>query len=161
MGSYCCFQQSECQATMSSPETDLVRDVVRLFVRAQRKQARCRDGASTVRCHVLTELTRQDDIAQKVLVERLGLDKGWISRAVKGLVAEGVITKRTSELDRRSVVLCLTPAGRVRSIKLENDLNRHSAQLLARIPIDRRVQVRESLTLLLQALSDPVLPDPC
>jgi amino-acid N-acetyltransferase len=138
---------------MTTPATELVRDVVRLYVRAQRKQASCGDGGSTVRCHVLTELLRQQGITQQALVERLGLDKGWISRAVETLVAAGSVSKQASEQDRRSVSLRLTPAGQLRAAALEQDLNSHAAQLLARIPLERHAQVQESLQLLLDALS--------
>lgn len=138
---------------MPAPGADLVREVVRLFARAQRKQARCGDGASTVQCHVLTELIRQEEIPQRVLVDRLGLDKGWISRAVDTLVTEGSISKQASQQDRRSVMLSLTPAGRSRAQKLEQELNDHAAQLFAHVPHDHHAQVQESLQLLLNALS--------
>ena len=36
-----------------------VPEFARLYVREQRQQARRGDGASTVQCHVLTELLRQ------------------------------------------------------------------------------------------------------
>jgi amino-acid N-acetyltransferase len=138
---------------MTAPATQLVREVVRLYVREQRHQARCGDGGSTVRCHVLMELLRQQGVTQQALVERLGLDKGWISRAVEALVADGTVSKQASEQDRRSVTLALTPAGRLRAGALEQQLNGHAAQLLARIPQDRHAQVQESLQLLLDALS--------
>lgn len=64
-----------------------------------------------MQCHALTELLREEGLPQQALAERLGLDKGWISRAVDTLVMEGCITKQASEQDRRSVVLSLTVAG--------------------------------------------------
>lgn len=130
-----------------------MREIVRLYVRAQRKQAKCGDGASTVQCHVLTELLREEGLAQRALAERLGLDKGWISRAVDTLVMAGDIAKHTSEQDRRSVTLSLTPAGRIRAHELERALNDHAARLLQHVPHDRHVQVQNSLQLLLDALS--------
>ena len=135
----------------------LIREVVRLYVRAQRKQAKCGNGASTVQCHVLTELLREEGLPQQALVERLGLDKGWISRAVDALVTEGSMTKQASEQDRRSVVLSLTAAGRARAQQLEDELNRHAVQLLEHVPRDRQAQVHEALQLLIAALSAPQL----
>ncbi len=143
---------------MPVPAATLLREIVRLYVRDQRKQARCGDGASTVQCHVLTELLREEGLPQQALAERLGLDKGWISRAVDTLVTEGSISKQASELDRRSVVLSLTPAGRTRARQLEQQLNNHAAQLLEQVSQDRHAQVQESLQLLLNALS-PAPPD--
>lgn len=130
----------------------LLRDVARLYMRAQRSQVACCDDASTVQCHVLTELLRADGLTQRALVERLNLDKGWISRAVDALVAEGAVDKRQSERDRRSVNLSLTAAGRARAGKLERQLNSHAAALLDAIPAGHHAQVQQSLDLLLQAL---------
>lgn len=87
----------------------LVREVSRLFVRSQRAQTSCVDGASNVQCHVLTELLRVDGITQQALVERLSLDKAWISRALESLVSDGVVSKLPNEQDKRSVQLSLTP----------------------------------------------------
>lgn len=130
----------------------LLREVARLYVRAQRTQIACCDGASNVQCHVLTELLRNDGMTQRALVERLNLDKGWISRAVDALVAEGAVTKQQSEVDRRNVKLSLTGAGRGRAQKLEQQLNSHAAQLLGAVPVNRHTQVQEALQLLLKAL---------
>jgi amino-acid N-acetyltransferase len=131
----------------------LIRDIVRLYVREQRKQARCGDGASTVQCHVLTELLREEGLSQQALVERLGLDKGWISRAADALVNEGCISRQASATDRRSVMLFLTRAGRTRAQQLEQELNRHAGQLLERILPEHRPMVQQSLQLLADALS--------
>jgi amino-acid N-acetyltransferase len=129
----------------------LIRDIVRLYVREQRKQARCGDGASTVQCHVLTELLREEGLSQRALVERLGLDKGWISRAADALVSEGCISRQASATDRRSVMLFLTRAGRARAQQLEQELNRHASQLLERVPPQHRPMVQQSLRLLADA----------
>ena len=131
----------------------LIREIVRLYVREQRKQARCGDGASTVQCHVLTELLREEGLSQQALVERLGLDKGWISRAADALVSEGCISRQASATDRRSVMLFLTRAGRTRAQQLEQELNQHAGQLLERVPPQHRSMVQQSLQLLADALS--------
>lgn len=130
----------------------LVREVSRLFVRSQRAQTSCVDGASNVQCHVLTELLRADGITQQALVERLSLDKAWISRAVESLVSDGVVSKLPNEQDKRSVQLSLTALGRVRAEKLENALNAHAAQVFNLIPADKHAQLEESLQILIDAL---------
>lgn len=131
----------------------LIREIVRLYVRAQRRQARCGDGASTVQCHVLTELLREAGLSQQALVERLGLDKGWISRAVDALVEEGFVSKQASASDRRSVTLALTRSGQARAQLLEQQLNQHASQLLERVPAQHQPMVLQSLQLLMDALS--------
>jgi amino-acid N-acetyltransferase len=138
---------------MSASSAQLIREIVRLYVRDQRKKAKCGDGASTVQCHVLIELMREEGLAQKALAGRLGLDKGWISRAVDTLVTEGYIAKKISAQDRRSVSLFLTAGGLTRARELDEELTDHAARLLDQVPSDRQVQVQESLQLLMDALA--------
>jgi amino-acid N-acetyltransferase len=136
----------------------LLRDVVRLYTREQRKQAKCRDGASNVQCHVLTEMYREEGLTQQALAERLGLDKGWISRAVDALVAEECVARRPNPADRRSTVLSLTETGQARAARLENELNSHAFRLLDGLPAAYHPQIEKSLQMLLDALSHP---QPC
>ncbi len=134
----------------------LVRELSRLFVRSQRAQSSCVDGASNVQCHVLTELLRVDEhsgFTQQALVERLSLDKAWISRAVDALVSDGVVAKRPHEDDKRSVKLSLTALGRIRAEKLENTLNAHAAQVFEHIAVDQHAQIHDALAVLVSALA--------
>lgn len=131
----------------------LVRELSRLFVRSQRAQSSCVDGASNVQCHVLTELLRVDGLTQQALVERLSLDKAWISRAVDALVSDGVVAKRPHEDDKRSVKLSLTALGRIRAEKLENTLNAHAAQVFEHIAVDQHAHIHDALAVLVSALT--------
>ncbi len=135
----------------------LVRELSRLFVRSQRAQTLCLDGASNVQCQVLTELLRDDGLTQQSLVDRLSLDKAWISRAVEALVVDEVITKTPHQTDKRSVQLSLTPEGRIRAQKLENALNAHAAKVFEHIPYDKHEQIHDSLELLVNALQQGTL----
>ncbi|GAB3257392.1 bifunctional helix-turn-helix transcriptional regulator/GNAT family N-acetyltransferase [Chitinimonas naiadis] len=139
---------------MHSPPSagELLREVARIYVREQRTQAACRDGASTVQCHVMTELLRQERLTQQALVIQLDLDKGWISRAVEALVLDGTVIKRPNIDDRRSAWLSLSPAGRLRARRLNTELNAHADQVLAKVPAAQHGVIRESLALLLQSL---------
>lgn len=140
---------------MPTPSTPgaLVRELSRLFVRSQRAQSSCVDGASNVQCHVLTELLRIDGLTQQALVERLSLDKAWISRAVDALVSDGVVTKRPHEDDKRCMKLSLTDLGRIRAEKLENTLNDHAAQVFEHIAIEQHAQIHDALAVLISALT--------
>jgi DNA-binding MarR family transcriptional regulator len=145
-----------------APSTStLLREVVRQFVRMQRVQASCGDGTSTVQCHVLNELLRHEGLTQQNLVQRLGLDKGWISRAVDGLVESGAVLRQTDPADRRCVRLTLTKAGRERATALDKTLNDHAGQVLAAIAQDQHPAIRESLQSLLAALLDQATQKAC
>ncbi|MFZ6742091.1 arsenic resistance N-acetyltransferase ArsN2 [Undibacterium sp. JH2W] len=127
----------------------LIREFVRLYVRNQRTHAGCGDAASTVQCHLMTELLREDGLTQQALVQRLSLDKSWISRATDALVAEGAIKKTINPVNRRSVNLSLTPAGRQRASILDGQLNQHGDHLLATASAEQQELVRTAMQVLL------------
>lgn len=131
-----------------------LRELVRQYVRIQRVQNSCCDGASTVQCHILNELLRHESLSQRALVDRLGLDKGWISRAVAVLVEEGAIDKAQDGQDKRSVALRLTESGRARAAALSAKLNLHAEGVLAALSGDQMERVHDALGWLLEALAD-------
>ncbi|WP_417070545.1 arsenic resistance N-acetyltransferase ArsN2 [Niveibacterium terrae] len=131
-----------------------LRELVRQYVRIQRVQNSCCDDASTVQCHILNELLRHEILSQRALADQLGLDKGWISRAVAALVDEGVIDKAQDGQDKRSVALRLTESGRARARALNAKLNLHAEGVLAALSGDRLETVHDALGWLLEALAD-------
>lgn len=136
----------------------LIREFVRLYVRDQRIKANCGDGASTVQCHVMTELLREDGLTQQTLVKRLDLDKSWISRASDALVADGTLSKTVNSTNRRSVSLRLTAAGRKRAIALDTSLNHHADQLLLGTNAEQQSAVTTVMQTLLDALQKDTKP---
>lgn len=135
------------------PAALLLREVVRIFSRSQRIHASCVAGASSVQCHVLNELLRNPGITQQHLVEKLGLDKSWISRAIDGLVKTGAVTKQTDQTDRRCVNLSLTSSGLGLAQQLDHQLNEHAAQVLNSLSNEQNQQIAASLQLLLDNLN--------
>lgn len=131
----------------------LLREVARLHVRAQREQVAC-CGTTVAQCHVLTELGRRSPLAMSALVRRLGLDKGWISRAVAALVEGGLVARSRDGADGRVVVLGLTRAGRRRVRELNRSLDRQAARVLGRISGSDRAQVHRALELTRRALRE-------
>lgn len=146
----------------TSPSTAfLLREVVRQYARMQRVQASCGDGTSTVQCHVLNELLRQEGLTQQHLVERLGLDKGWISRAVDALVETDAVAKETDQADRRCVRIRLTPAGYQRATALDKTMNDHADSVLKAISPERHATIHQALQSLLTALLDDAAQKTC
>ncbi|MFZ6759052.1 arsenic resistance N-acetyltransferase ArsN2 [Undibacterium sp. Ji50W] len=133
----------------------LLREFVRLYVRDQRIKTNCGNGASTVQCHVMTELLREDGLTQQTLVKRLGLDKSWISRASDALAADGTLSKTVNADNRRSVSLRLTAAGRKRASTLDTTLNRHADQLL----LDANAAQQSAIMTAMQVLIDALQKD--
>jgi DNA-binding MarR family transcriptional regulator len=121
----------------------LLREVARLHVKAQREQAT--GGTTVAQCHVLTELGRESPLAMTALVRRLGLDKGWISRAVAKLVEDGLLARTRDGADGRVVIVGLTAAGRRRVRELNRSLDRQAARVLGHVGPAERGRVHRAL----------------
>jgi len=129
----------------------LLREVARLYTRAQRVTADCCRTTNT-QCHILTELGRTGAQPMVELGQRLCLEKSWISRAVDTLVAEGLVAKKANPDDARSWIVTLTAAGRRRVQQLNETLDAHATQLLLSLSDAERAQVTRSLQVVLDAL---------
>jgi len=60
---------------------------------------------------VLWEVAHQDDITASQLVERLGIDAGYVSRVLRGFRERGLVKTGASEIDGRICHLKLTTRG--------------------------------------------------
>lgn len=137
---------------MSEPDAGiLLREVARLYTRAQRAAVDCCRTTST-QCHILTELGRSGAQPMVDLGRRLCLEKSWVSRAVDSLLEEGLVAKKANPADARSWIVSLTAAGRRRVEQLEDSLDAHVGGLLSSLTGAERAQVTHSLQLVLSAL---------
>ncbi|WP_395701910.1 MarR family winged helix-turn-helix transcriptional regulator [Aquabacterium sp.] len=130
---------------------EMLREVARLYTRAQRVVADCCHTTNT-QCHILTELGRSGPVPMGELGLRLQLEKSWISRAVDSLAERGLVTREPNPADARSWLVTLTGAGRKRVKDLNRTLDGHAEQLLAGLPARERQQVDQALRLLLKVL---------
>lgn len=144
---------------MSRLAGELLRDVTRLFSQVQRDGVAC-CGTTSTQCTLLTELGRNGAMTLAELGRRVGLDKGWTSRAVEGLVKEGLLAKEPSEDDLRTVIIDLTPAGSARFVELNTTLNEQAGRIMARVPRAEQEQVTRALALLAEALRAEAANDP-
>lgn len=137
----------------NSPEVSgsLLREVTRLYSRAQRTAADC-CGTTPTQCQVITELARTGAIPLGELGKRLCLEKSWVGRAVDGLVLEGLVSKAVNPADSRSWLVKLTPAGNRRHKALNDQLEDHAARVMSALSSSERSTVNRSLALLLSAL---------
>ncbi|MBN9392301.1 MAG: winged helix-turn-helix transcriptional regulator [Chloroflexi bacterium] len=134
--------------------SSLIRDVGRLHVRLQQETAECCGGTTMTECTILTEIGRKGPGTLIDIANRLGLDKGWVSRAVENLVQEGLLSKVVNEQDRRTVIISFSEAGERRFEELNNNLNAQSERVMDRVPAAERGNVEKALQLLLAALED-------
>lgn len=139
---------------MSDPTSEageLLREVARLYTRAQRVVADCCRTTPT-QCHILTELGRSGPQPMGELGQRLLLEKSWVSRAIDGLVELGLVDKQPNPADARSWIVALTAAGKRRVRELNATLDGHAQALLASMSERDRQSVQRSLLLLLKQL---------
>src|SRR3954470_22816578 len=106
---------------------NLLREVARMYTRAQRVVADCCRTTST-QCHLLTELGRSGPLPLCDLGMRVCLEKSWVSRAVEAMVDKGLVTKEPNPLDARSWLVALTAKG-IRAVQqLDESLDTHAEQ---------------------------------
>lgn len=132
----------------------VLREVARLQLQIQRVRATSCGGTTSTQCFVIGELGRAGPTTVVELGRRLAIDKGWASRAVDALAEEGLVAKSPGELDRRTVTVALTRAGRARFRALDAALDAQAGAVMARIPRKERAAVAESLRLLRVALRE-------
>lgn len=130
---------------------DLLREVTRLYARAQREVADC-CGTTNTQCHIVIELGRAGALTPSELGRRLQLEKSWISRALDALVQAGIVAKRANAADARSFVVALTAKGRKRFEELNATLDAQAERVLAALSPEERAIVERALGLLLRAL---------
>jgi DNA-binding MarR family transcriptional regulator len=131
----------------------LLREVARLYTRAQRVVADCCRTTNT-QCHLLTELGRSGPLPLSELGTRVSLEKSWVSRAVEAMAARGWVTKQPNPLDARSWLVTLTADGERTVRELNQTLDDHAETLLATLNPRQRNAVETSLLTLLKALRE-------
>jgi DNA-binding MarR family transcriptional regulator len=138
----------------------LLREVARMYTRAQRVVADCCRTTST-QCHLLTELARTGPLPLSELGTRVSLEKSWVSRAVEAMVERGLVTKEPNPADARSWLVTLTDAG-IRTVdELNRTLDAHAEQLLGSLNTRERAAVENSLLLLMNALHEDIAANCC
>jgi DNA-binding MarR family transcriptional regulator len=131
----------------------MLRDVTRLYARAQRAQAICL-GITVAECHVLSELGRAGTLPMSELVKRLGLHKGWVSRTVAALEEEGNLKRDPDPQDGRAQLVSLTKGGSKRFRRLDEALNRHADAVIELISAGERAATLKHLSALRDALAE-------
>jgi len=68
-------------------------------------------GMSRARWHMLMQLTREEWLSQTALQQRLRVDGAAVTRQVKQLEEDGLVTRCAAPQDNRITLVSLTPAG--------------------------------------------------
>ena len=111
-------------------------------------------GVSTMQCFIIVEIGRHPGISLKELAAILRTDKSSVSRSIEELVRKEYVERKSSEEDRRWVVLNLLPNGIAHFEKIENDMNLKFEEILNEIPEEKQNQVIEALQLYITAIKN-------
>jgi DNA-binding MarR family transcriptional regulator len=144
----------------SSAAGGLLREVARMYTRAQRVVADCCRTTNT-QCHLLSELGRSGPLPLSELGTRVSLEKSWVSRAVDAMVERGLVTKEPNPADARSWLVTLTAEGERTVKELDRTLDEHADHLLGSLTARERADVERSLLLLMKALRDDTAANCC
>jgi DNA-binding MarR family transcriptional regulator len=147
-------------ATTPLPSAGLLREVARMYTRAQRVVADCCRTTPT-QCHLLTELGRSGPLSASELAARVLLERSWVSRALDTMVERGLVTKAQDPNDARSRLVMLTADGKRTVRALNRTLDEHADQLLGSLSARDRLAVENSLLLLLRALREDTAATCC
>jgi len=80
-------------------------------------------GHSLSEVRVLYEISNNQGMTARQLIESLNLDEGYLSRIVKRLETEGWIERAQSKKDRRQWLLAMSPAGHEKIATLQHRSN--------------------------------------
>ncbi|MDP9124591.1 MAG: MarR family transcriptional regulator [Pseudomonadota bacterium] len=149
---------------MTETKTDrsrgLLREVTRMYTRAQRVVADCCRTTNT-QCHLLGELSRSGPLSLSELGTRVTLEKSWVSRAVDAMAKRGLVRKVPNPTDARSWIVTLTDEGVRTANEVDQTLDTHAEQLLGSLSARERAAVESSLLLLLKALREDTAANCC
>jgi len=109
-------------------------------------------GVTMTQCHALVEIGRVGSISLNELADLLNLENSTMSRTVNNLVNSDIAKRDTDPHDRRYVTIALTENGTEIFKGIEDRMDTYFDDVLNKIPTEKKEQVIESLTILLEAL---------
>ncbi|MBT9255353.1 MarR family transcriptional regulator [Phycicoccus sp. MAQZ13P-2] len=124
-----------------------------------RSLADVEDSLTLTQFRALVVLSGLRETRLSALAERLGVGPSSALRTVDRLLAAGLVTRQEDARDRRAVVLALTERGR-EVVDTVTDRRRAAiAEVVRRMPAERRTGLVAALTAFAEAAHEP-LPDP-
>lgn len=125
--------------------------LIRRFGLLEKEGAQC-CGVSLIQSHILFEVQRQKNPSLNELASSLGLDNSTLSRHIQGLVNKNLVERTQSPTDRRYLSITLTPEGEKYENEIGKQMNTYIEEILSNVPKVKRMQVLESIDLILEAM---------
>lgn len=115
-------------------------------------------GLTTAQCHTLLEIGEREPASLVDLADGLGLDSSTLSRTIQGLVVLRMVSRQSSQKDRRYVDISLTTEGRKAFERIERINTTIFGHVLDSLPADRRDSILEGIGLFVDAVLKQNLP---
>lgn len=116
---------------------------------------RDRYGLTRTQWRIMANLGRFGAMTARDICRISHIDKTKVSRAVAGMEAEGLLTRATSDQDRRAEDLSLTPRGRVVFAEIGQRALAFDAELRARLGPDVAARIDAILREIIALQGDP------
>lgn len=152
-----CYNAGRGDRQMLKEESNYFRELIRVLVRnlgiLERSEASC-CGVTLSQCRALVEVGRAGEVSLNELAEALSLDKSTMSRTINNLVEAELVIRELHAEDRRYVTIKLTDKGIGAFKNIEESMEQYYETLLFSILENKRVQVLESLQLIVDAAKE-------
>jgi DNA-binding MarR family transcriptional regulator len=112
------------------------------------------EGLSLPQYHLLEALRDADELTVGVLAEAAGVAPPTATRMLDCLARDGYVDRRHSESDRRSVLVSLTPSGRVAVQAAHERVSTWRRGVYESLEPDEREQAAALLTRLSRAMEE-------
>lgn len=140
---------------MGKKDSNYLRELLRILVRnlgvLEKSDAGC-CGVTISQCHAIVEIGRAGEISLNELAEILTLDKSTMSRTINKLVEDNLVIRETHAKDRRYITIKLTEEGTNIFKTIEGNMGSYYDSVFMTIAEEKREQVLDSLTLLIEAV---------
>jgi len=110
---------------------------------------------SLAEARIIYEVAIGGEVTSADLRARLGVDRGWVSRLVAKLDADGLVTRRADPADARRRIVSLTPGGERAFAHLDVRSSAAAEALLASLPPADRRDLVEAMAVIGEILGGP------
>jgi len=110
-------------------------------------------NVTMAQCHAIVEIGRAGSLSLVQLSEILNLDTSTTSRTVNNLVTRNLATRDPDPDDRRFIQIALTDSGIQIFNQIETNMDAHFSVMYQKITPEKRVQVLESIQILLDVFN--------
>jgi DNA-binding MarR family transcriptional regulator/GNAT superfamily N-acetyltransferase len=114
---------------------------------------------SLTEARVMYEIAHRHDVTAGELAEELNLDRGYLSRILKGFETRKLVARTPAPEDGRRQHLRLTPAGTRAFVSLETSSREQVRGMLAALDDERRRALLEAMDTIQNALGEKSQPD--